>query len=333
MSQYQDIMVVVDPAMKHTTAFHRSVALARKSGASLTLLLADFNPALFRARFLDPDLLKKAVQGYLGARRRWLDGEVAKLKADGINAQGVVVWHKPAWEEIARQAMERQPDIVIKDVEPTGRLSRSVFAPADWHLMRSCPVPLLLVNEHSSSYPQRILAAVDPFDSRDKPAELNEIVVQAALAMAYQCDASVHVVHAYEYLPNIAPLGAEAVLADGEVFEAVREDHRAAFLDFGKKHGVPEDRMHLLEGKPANVIGELAEYINADLVVLGTVHRSGLKRVIMGSTAEEILDNIHSDVMVLKPPGFVDALRKELADVREQRELPEAWQEFRRFSL
>jgi len=333
MSQYRNIMVAVNPAMKRTTAFNRGVELAKKTGATLTLLLTDYNPALFRARFLDPELLQEAVRGFLSVRRRWLDTEVEKLQDAGIKAEAVVVWHKPAYEEVARQVLERRPDIVIKDVEETGRLSRAMFTPADWHLMRLCPAPLMLVNSRSSSYPQRILAAVDPFDTHDKPSDLNDIVLKAALDMAYQCDAPVHVVHAYEYLPAAAPMGAETAFADARLFEQIREDHQRQFMAFGKRHDIPGDRMHLIEGEPASVISELAEDINADLVVLGTVQRRGLKRVLMGSTAEEILDSIRSDVLVLKPEDFRDALREELAELSKDRQFPEPWQDFRRFSL
>lgn len=333
MSQYRNITIIVDPAMKRTTAFHRGVELARKTGAALTLLLVDYNPALFRARFLDPELLQKAVRGYLGVRRQWLDKEVKALEADGVRATGIAAWHKPAYEEIARQVLEREPDLVIKDVEPTGRLSRAMFTPADWHLMRMCPAPLMLVNEHSSSYPQRILAAVDPFDTHDKPSDLNDVVLQAALGMAYQCDAPVHVVHAYQYLPAAAPMGAETAFADARLFEQVREDHQREFVAFGKNHGIPEERLHLLEGEPETVIAELAEDINADLVVLGSVERRGLKRVLMGSTAEDILGSIRSDVLVVKPEGFREALRSELEEVNKERRFPEPWEDFRRFSL
>lgn len=333
MSQYRNIMVVVDPAMKRSTAFTRAVALARKSGASLALLMVDYNPALYRARYLDPELQRKAIHGYLGVRQRWLNTEVARLQESGIEAEAIAVWHKPPYEEVARQAKQRKPDLVVKDMEETGRLARAVFTPNDWHLMRLCPAPLMLVNPHSSSYPQRILAAVDPFDVNEKPAELNDEILRAALAMAYQCDASVHVVHAYQYLPAAAPMGAETVFADARLFEQVREDHRAEFVQFGRTHNIPADRMHLIEGDPADVIANLASSINADLVVLGTVQRRGLKRILIGSTAEEILGSVASDVLVLKPADFIAALETELQDVREDSELPEPWQDFRRFSL
>lgn len=320
LDRLADVMIVVDPAMQHSTAYLRGVELARRSKATLTLALATFNVALSRAGFLDPGLMDKSVEGFLSVRRRWLDTEIAKLQEQGIKASGVVSWYKPAYEEIARQAMERGPDLVIKDVETTGTFARSVFTPADWHLMRLCPVPLLLVNPHSSTYPQRILAAVDPFDTHDKPAALNDAILQAAVAMAEQFEAQVHVAHAYQYLPTAAPTGAELAFADAALFEQVREEHRTQFLAFGEAHGIPVDRMHLLEGEPADAIAGLAEDLNADLVVLGAVHRSGLKRVLMGSTAEDILGSIKCDVLVLKPADFVATLRAELVEAGKGRE-------------
>lgn len=313
-----DIMVVVDPEMRHSTAFLRGVEIAKQTGASLTLVLAVFNTALSRVGFLDPGLMEKSVEGLLRVRRRWLDGEIAQLREQGINALGVVAWYKPAYEEIARQALEREPDIVIKDIEPAGRFARTVFTPADWHLMRLCPAPLLLVSSHSSSWPLKILAAVDPFDTHAKPAGLNHDILTAAHNMAKPFGSEVHVVHAYQYLPATAPTGAEMAYADANMFMQVREEHRRQFLAFGESHGIPGDRMHLVEGNPADAIAELAGSINADLVVLGTVHRTGLKRLMMGSTAEDILGSIRNDVLVLKPADFTARLREELGAGRDR---------------
>ncbi|HEX7029577.1 MAG TPA: universal stress protein [Gammaproteobacteria bacterium] len=309
------IMIVVDPAMRHSTAFLRGVELAKRSGASLTLVLAIFNDALSRAGFLDPGLMERSVEGLLSVRRRWLDDEIAALQEQGVIAAGVVAWYKPAYEEIARQALERRPDLVLKDIEPSARFARAVFTPADWHLMRTCPVPLMLVDSHASSYPLRILAAVDPFDSHAKPAELNDGILRAARGMAHQFGAEVHVVHAYQYLPAAAPTGAEMAYADARLFAQVRDEHRRQFLSFGEAHGIPEERMHLVEGEPADAIAGLARDINADLVVLGTTHRTGLKRLLMGSTAEEILGAIRNDVLVLKPAAFTATLEEELGAI------------------
>jgi universal stress protein E len=333
MSDYKNIMVVVDPEMKGNTATIRAVELAKRSGARLFLILVDYNDALLRARFIDPQLLRDAIKGYLDARRRWLDAEITRLKEEGIDAEGRVIWHRPAHEEIAFQAAEIRPDLVIKEATPVEGLRRLLGTPQDRHLVRLCPAPLLLVSEHSSTLPQTILAAVDPFDTNDKPDALNDDVLKAALRMAYAADADVHVAHAYEYLPAVAPVGAESIFADAGVFEQVREEHREKFIEFGAAHSIPEDCMHLREGEPWQVIRDLSTDINADLVVLGTVQRSGLKRVMMGATAESILAELRCDILVLKPEGFTEDLNEELANLQEDRVLPEPWKEFRRFSL
>ncbi|MDX1444474.1 MAG: universal stress protein [Gammaproteobacteria bacterium] len=333
MSDYQKILVVVDPKMERDIALIRGIELAKRSGAKLHLLLVDYNSALFRARFIDPELLRQAIEGYLDVRRKWLDTELAKLQETGIEAEGRVVWHRPAHEEIAHVASELRPDLVIKAATPVRGLDRILGTPEDRHLVRLCPTPLMLVNPQSSTIPQKILAAVDPFDTHDKPHALNDEVLKAALRMAYAADARVDVAHAYEYLPAAAPVGAETVFADAGVFERVREEHREEFIRFGKSHSIPEDQMHLREGEPWQVISELADDMNIDLVVLGTVQRSGLKRVMMGATAESILSELRCDILVLKPEGFSDDLAEELKDLRDDRLLPEPWKEFRRFSL
>lgn len=312
LESLDNIMVVVDPEMTHSTAFQRGVELAKRSNASLTLVLAVYNAALARAGFIDPGLLEQSVEGLLRVRRQWLDGEIAALAEQGITARGVAAWYKPAYEEIARQALEREPDLVIKDVEPVGRFARTVFTPADWHLIRMCPAPLLLVNAHSSTWPMKILAAVDPFDSREKPAGLNHDILRTARNLARQFGSEVHVVHAYQFLPQVVPVGAETAYADAEMFTQVRDEHRREFLAFGESHHIPADRMHLVEGTPADAIAVLADDINADLVVLGAVHRSGMRRILMGSTAEEILGSVRCDMLVLKPADFVATLRDEL---------------------
>lgn len=319
LNPLRDIMIVVDPSMRHSTAFQRGVELAKRTGASLTLLVAIFNTALARSGFLDPGLMEKSVEGLLSVRRQWLDNEIVQLREQGVTARGVVAWYKPAYEEIARQALERNPDLVIKDIEPSAKFARAFFTPADLHLMRLCPVPLMLVDSHSSSYPKKILAAIDPFDTHAKPAELNDDILKAARGMAKQFHAEVHIAHAYQYLPAEAPVGAEIAYADASLFNDVRNDHRQQFVAFGDAHGVPDDRMHLVEGDPAEAIAALADDINADLVVLGTTHRTGLKRILMGSTAEDILGSIRNDVLVLKPADFTRTLKDELRDTGRDR--------------
>jgi universal stress protein E len=57
----------------------------------------------------------------------------------------------------------------------------------------------------------------------------------------------------------------------------------------------------LVCGNPATEIPALARSLRAGLVVMGAVSRTGLKRVFIGNTAEDVLDGLHCDVLVVKP--------------------------------
>ncbi len=61
---------------------------------------------------------------------------------------------------------------------------------------------------------------------------------------------------------------------------------------------------HLLQGSPRSKIPVFASEIKADLVVMGTVARTGLPGFFMGNTAETILNQLNCSVLAIKPPGF-----------------------------
>ena len=52
-------------------------------------------------------------------------------------------------------------------------------------------------------------------------------------------------------------------------------------------------------------IPRMAEKLDADLVVMGAISRSTLKRIAIGNTAERVLGDLPCDVLVVKPKRFV----------------------------
>ena len=60
----------------------------------------------------------------------------------------------------------------------------------------------------------------------------------------------------------------------------------------------------LLEGKTPEVVSDFVHDNSVDLVVMGTVARSGLTRLLMGNTSEEVLDQINCSVLAVKPYSF-----------------------------
>ena len=69
-------------------------------------------------------------------------------------------------------------------------------------------------------------------------------------------------------------------------------------------------RPTLLRGKPREVIPAQAVALDADLLVIGTIARTGVPGLIIGNTAEDVLNTVECAVVTVKPPGFVSPLSR-----------------------
>jgi universal stress protein E len=307
MGQYRKILVVTDPAMTDSTAPGRAAGLARQTGASLHLCLVDYRAGIAALRYVDESVLDLARDAYMKPRLQWLEQQCASLAADGIQADYSAVWGHPAEQMILAKVFEQHPDLLIKDAHAGAALMRPFHTPLDWQLLRLCPVPMMLVSPQSAATPRRIIAAVDPMEAERGPAELNDRVLQTALAMAIQCDAELHVLYVFTFLPLVGDdIVGLANIGYPKLHEQLRATHRQAFDRLLDRHSVPADRRHFIEHAfPEAAISEFANQSKTDLVVMGTVYRSGVDRLIFGSTAERTLYRLNCDVLALKPEGFL----------------------------
>lgn len=312
MSEYRNLLLIASPGMEKTPALTRARELALKTGASLHLCMVDHNQAIANLRYIDESVMRMAADNYMAIRLRWLEGEVAALGKEGIKAGCSAIWGKPADKIVIGTILERKPDLVIKDVRATKPLLPNLFTPLDWELLRLCPAPLMLVNPDSSPQPKRIIATVDPMEDEDNPHDLNDQILRTAQATAKQCDAQLHAVYAYPILeipPD--PVSGTEPTHHTKVHQAAHAAHRKAFDRLMDQYSIPKDQRHFLEGKEIeDAILEFANHSDTDLIVLGTVYRSAMDRLMLGSTAERLLYRIHCDLMALKPDGFPDNLRK-----------------------
>ncbi|HSN18527.1 MAG TPA: universal stress protein, partial [Gammaproteobacteria bacterium] len=166
------------------------------------------------------------------------------------------------------------------------------------------------VQPRSPSLPLHMVAAVDPLDEHGKPHELNDDILRTATRLAAQCGAELDVVNAFEYIPVAAEY--YGVMPDLTLWEELRKLHAEGLFKLCKDHGVPPSHMHVLDGQAAQRISDFASDRHADLVVMGSVYRTGLRRLFLGSTAEGVFDTLPCDVLLLKPAGFAEELRAAL---------------------
>ncbi|MBL7187920.1 MAG: universal stress protein [Phycisphaerae bacterium] len=71
-----------------------------------------------------------------------------------------------------------------------------------------------------------------------------------------------------------------------------------------------DSHVHFLLDEPEIAIPELAARQHIELIVMGTVCRTGLPGLFIGSTAENVLSQVDCSVLALKPEGFVSPVKQ-----------------------
>jgi nucleotide-binding universal stress UspA family protein len=66
-----------------------------------------------------------------------------------------------------------------------------------------------------------------------------------------------------------------------------------------------------LQGKPGQLVPELAEKLEVGLIVMGTVSRTGVAGLLIGNAAERILRQVNCSVLTVKPDGFATPVKLE----------------------
>jgi universal stress protein E len=286
MSQYQRLLLIINPALRHSPAINRAAALAKVSGA--TLHIAALIKPVESLLLLEKNIQEKVRESYFKDHSEWLKDEATRMRVRGIDVTTEVTWADDTEYEILQHVTKIQPDLLIKDVQHEPAIKRAFITPMDWYLLRECPVPVYLVGTTGHMLPHKIVAAVDPSRPELQESGLNDRIIQVANSLALQCDAELHLLHAYDvssvYLGDAGGGG----LALTNLTKELRSVLEKSFLTLADHYGVPADRRHFILGQPVSVLAEFASQHQVDVIVMGRIHRHGLEKLI-GSTTEHIL--------------------------------------------
>jgi len=312
MPAQQRILVVVDPTASFHPAIERAAWLARAMPSVLELFICDYASQLANTRASAAPAIAEARAALLARHKARLEQLAGPLAAEGLTVTVDSRWDYPLHDGIVRKALDFGADLVVKDTHFHSVLKRSIFSNTDWSLIRNCPSPLLLVKPRPPGQPPCVVAAVDPLHERDKPAELDHKILTVAGDLAKALRGDVHVFHAFDIAAALAvstdSMTMPIALPVREFTDAMRVEHTDAVNKLCAQHAIPAERIHIHQGGTRELLMTLTDQLRADLVIMGAVSRSGLKGLFLGNTAEDVLDRLHCDLLIVKPDGFKAAL-------------------------
>ena len=318
MHRFKDILCVATPDSIDRVALERAVVLADYNQAHLTVVeVIDELPR--NTKLIDHTQSLEELQAKIVAGHRQ---ELEKLVAPwsrNFKIQTKVLIGVP-FLEIIREVLRNDRDLVIKTTESDGLLDR-VFGSDDMHLLRKCPCPVLLVKPESPKTYQRILAAVDADDNYSTEElntryQLNLQILEMASSLTLSESAELHIVHAWVAIgESMLQSGRGGSLEEGVIAyteEIRQQDEQNLNILMGEMiNKLGQDSLkylklqkHLLKGSPQRVIPAFSKEIKVDLVVMGTVARTGISGFFMGNTAETVLNQLDCSVLAIKPKRF-----------------------------
>ncbi|MBE9520013.1 MAG: universal stress protein [Proteobacteria bacterium] len=183
-----------------------------------------------------------------------------------------------------------------------------LFGSTAMHLMRKCPCPVWMMKPGQSQPYNQILVAVDVTASDTEENKLNTKIMDMATSLAHLEQSELHIVYAWDFPPK-SYMNGKFGKSPGEIEKLESETHKLhkRYLDdFLKKYALDKvkSQVHLLKGKASDLVPELAEKWRIDLIVMGTLCRTGIPGFFIGNTAEKVLHRVNCSVLTVKPEDF-----------------------------
>lgn len=285
MSIYKNLFVVIDPTSDKQPALDRAANLARIGKSKITAFSAVYKAV---DEMTDANSRRSGKREFLKDWESKVKNLLAPYKESGVKISSDTYWTADWYAAVSRAAMRADADLVIKSTFRHGKLHRLLHSTSDFTIMRHSPSPVLLVREGKPTNGKLILAALDLESTDEGHIGLNNSVMKHAHELADFTGLPLHVIAATSRKPDFS-----------HVLAGVEEQEGGVQATLAHAFGVETANFHLVKGAAQNVIPTQASDLNADILVLGVSARSGIKGVMVGTTAKKVLDKLDCDVLAV----------------------------------
>lgn len=305
MPNISSILAVIEPDIHPFEVAERAAWLARSYDANIRLLLCDADSGPLQPGWYLSNEAKEIGAQISAAQNAFIDDIADNIRATGIVVETDILEERPMADGIIRMVVEQNAGILVKGTQHHSNADRAVFVDTDWQLVRQCPCPLYLVKPNEVRDKPVIIAAVDPTHDHDKPAVLDQLIVDAALTLAKKTQGDVHLLHTYQRLTGVGRAASRSFkplkIPMEKIDQRIQSEHRSKLDALAAANDIPAENVHQLPGRTRDLLPTFARAEGADLVVMGALARWSLKRAIIGSTAERVLDFLPCDVLIVRP--------------------------------
>lgn len=312
MRRFKKILYLAGVEAADQEVWPRVVQLAAATGASVTLHEVARPLSMYDA-WLEMPIATRDLQEMIQQQRHahlHNLGELAQAAHVPITVQES---HGKPFVDVIQAVLREGYDLVAKGADNTSAATRLFSAGTDLNLQRKCPCPVWLLKPEESAERGRIVAAVDLQPDDADHQQLNQLIVEAALAIAQADQRELEVVNTWE-LAGESAMRCLAGVPEQTIERYARDIeqlHKGWMDEFLAPHQADYDRCRgrVLRGPVEEVLPDLLDSEPASLLVMGTQARLGIPGFFIGNSAERILEEVRCSILTIKPAGFVSPIR------------------------
>lgn len=311
MNGFKNILLVLDSKTKENIVLEYVESLAKKNAAHITVFSVVKSLSADSRMFVTMVPPQQLLDVILKSEQEKADAFIEILGQRGISATSKVVTGTP-FIEIIRQVLRKKHDLVMMMAEGKEGIKGRLFGSTSMHLMRKCPCPVWMIKPTKNTGYERILAAVDTtvvFPDPDRKS-LNELILSSVRSMASTGSTEVHVVQVWSvfgegYMEVRGGLSDKSIKKLRQEVKREYEGSMDCLLSDAVMEGLIFIKHLPRSDNVPKAILKLAKKEKIDLLVMGTVCRTGVPGFFIGNTAETVLNEVNCSVLTLKPKGFV----------------------------
>ncbi len=314
MKHINKILLCAHPKIMNVNLADHAADIAKKSHAEIKVfsVISGFPQDMkewWNVR--NPQELHDKIQS---ERESFLVAVADLLKERGIEKVTYELRWGKEFMEITREVMRNAHDLVMVTARDRTELGKRLFECPSRDLFLTCPCSLWITKYGNIlKQTKRVVAAISGEGGRIDLCHdaLNAKILNNAAAVAEANNSELHIVHV---LPKYGRKGIKKGRdLRPDLTEFVDELRNKLTTDCGvllEDYDLTMDKrhVHLLIGDPSEVIPEFVNDLGVDLIVMGTVARTGIPGVVYGNTAEKVLDHAISAILAVKPDDFVSPI-------------------------
>ena len=309
MQESNTILVVIDPTKSKQHALEQASLIAQKFDKNLALFICTHDDSLKNYKnIMGEESFKVSKRLTLDKLSGILEEMAKPLRSKKVKVTCDVSWDWPLDEGIIRKALQIKPFLIVKDTHYHSKFARAIIKNTDWSLIKNCPFPILFDKRGGVANQPLIISSVNPINEHD--GKLDEEILELGQLMAKNLNGHHKVFH------SVKPLSAAFVgIGEGsygdtldEQNEKLLEMHQNRLDSLVQKYEINHEDVILEVGETKELLSNVVENLGADIVLMGSQTKVGLKKIFVGSTAEAVIDELDCNILVLKPKSFKTAV-------------------------